>query len=328
MLAAAPVEVPTPPGEPRLEWIAPTGCPDAVRGTEELAHFLGGRALPESARVELAEREGGGYVATVAVAGATRALRADECDTLARAAALVVAVSLEPVITAEVVHRGDTGAPAAIAPATVAPSEDEALTEPTEPAASTSSRIDLRRADRPDERSRPPAPARAHWLGASGGVAFAHVPALTAVTRLSYAFTRRALRVQAELTYAVPRTITYPTEPALGGRFQSVALGARACFAPAVGRVAAPLCAGFEGGPVVGRGVAVLNVQRPTPAYLGALVGGAIVVRASSRVAVTAGAELLVAALRPAFYVGARDVLLRAPEVGLRGFLGLELRVR
>lgn len=315
------------PARPRLEWVAPPSCPQADEGSELLARFLGDRAVEAEARVTLEAVGPDGFAATVTVADATRSLSAADCATLARAAALVVAVSLEPVATAEAVHRRDTQPAEAVAPAAPTVVDDVRLEPP--PAAPPASSTTLRRADRPGNASpSPPAANPAHWLGASGGVAFVHVPALTGAARLSYAFTRRALRVQAELTYAPPRTVTYSAEPALGGRFQSLAVGARACFSPGIGRVAAPLCAGVEGGPVRGRGVGVVNVRRPTPAYVGAVGSGALVVRASARVAVTAGAELLVAVVRPAFYVGARDVLLRSPPVGLRGLVGLEVRLR
>jgi hypothetical protein len=166
-----------------------------------------------------------------------------------------------------------------------------------------------------------------HAVGVSGGVALALVPALTGVVRLGYAFQRNALRVQAEATYATPRTITYPDDPGVGGRFQSLVLGARACFAPAAGRVAVPLCTGLEGGPVLGRGLGVPTVRTPVGAWLGALAGGAVLVRVHPRVALQLGADLLVALRRPAFHVGARETLFRANPVGLRVVAGLELRL-
>lgn len=105
-LAAVAPEVPPPPGEPRLEWVAPPQCPDEARGAEHLARYLGGRALSAPARVELTAGATG-HVATVTVAGATRTLHAEDCETLARAAALVVAVSLDPVTAAAVVLGED-----------------------------------------------------------------------------------------------------------------------------------------------------------------------------------------------------------------------------
>lgn len=312
-LAAASPEVPAPPGEPRLEWIAPAECPDAARGADELARFLGGRALPVPARVELGA-SAQGYAATVTVARASRTLHGSDCETLARAAVLVVAVSLDPVATAAVVSSPAS----AVVAATPAP-----------PRPPTTARSPRRTTARADVRARVEPPlASTHWLGASGGVALALVPALTGAVRLGYAYGHRALRVQAEITYATPRAVTYPAEPKVGGRFQSVVAGVRACFAPATGRLAVPLCAGLEGGPIFGQGVGIANTRSPVGVWLGGLAGAAAVVRVHARVALVAGAELLVALRRPAFHVDPRGTLFIAAPVGLQALAGIELRLR
>lgn len=331
-LAAVAPEVPPPPGEPRLEWVAPPQCPDAARGAEHLARFLGGRALSAPARVELTAGATG-HVATVTVAGATRALHAEDCETLARAAALVVAVSLDPVAAATVVlereaevSTGGTEGEAETAVETDVGSG--APPESIEPPQPERRRASWGRADMPPRGDASSEPRGSHWLGASGGIALALVPSLTGAVRLGYAFERNALRVQAEATYATPRTITYPGEPTVGGRFQSVAVGVRACFAPAAGRVSVPLCGGLEGGPIFGRGVGIADTRSPVGAWIGGLAGAAAVVRVHSRVALTLGADLLVALRRPAFHAGARRTLFRATPVGLRALAGLELRLR
>lgn len=331
-LAAVSPEVPLPPGEPRLEWVAPVECPDATRGAEHLARFLGGRALAAPARVEL-RAEPAGHVAIVTVDGATRTLHASDCETLGRAAALVVAVSLDPVAAAAVVLESE----AAEIPATPArevpePTADVELGPPAEsitlPPTRRPPRTTSARADMP-ARVEPRAPiGSGHWLGASGGIALALVPALTGTVRLGYAFERGAVRVQANATYATPRTITYPAEPGVGGRFQSVSLGLRACFAPAAGRVVIPLCGGLEGGPVLGRGLGVPNTRRPVGVWVGGLASAAALVRVHSRVALMAGADLLVSLRRPGFHAGSRETLFRSPLVGLCGLAGLEIRLR
>jgi hypothetical protein len=343
VLALAP-EVPAPPAEPRLEWVAPPSCPDAARGGEHLVRFLGGRALSAPARVEL--RAGAtGHVALVTVDGATRTLHASDCETLARAAALVVAVSLDPVTAAEaVLGREAQGEPLLVpapAPAPGVAGEGQAGPPVGEDAAPAPARASPpptrprrapgapRGADMPPRTGPSMTAARdGHALGLGGGVALALVPALTGALRLGYAYDRGALRVQADVTYATPRRVTYPAEPGVGGRFQSVALGGRACFAASAPRVVVPLCGGVEGGPIFGRGRGVTNPRSPVGAWVGALAGGAVVVRLVPRLALTAGADLLVALRRPAFHVGTRETLFRVPPVGLRALAGLELRLR
>lgn len=341
-LAGVVPEVPAPP-QPRLEWIAPPHCPDAARGAEHLARFLGGRTLSAAARVELSS-DATGHAATVTVGGATRTLHADDCETLGRAAALVIAVSVDPVAAAAVVLEEDAEVEAPTAevpepepgsnaglPSDAGLRSDAALgamAESTASAPEQRARGKWRRADMP-ARAEPSAPAvSGHWLGASGGIALAIVPPITGAVRLGYAFERAALRVQAELTYATPRTITYPAEPEVGGRFQSVALGVRACFAPSARRVSVPLCAGVEGGPILGRGVGFTNTRSPVGAWLGGLASAAVRVRVHSRVALLAGVDLLVSLRRPAFHVGARGTLFRTPLVGLRALAGLAVRLR
>jgi hypothetical protein len=334
-LAGVAPEVPAPPQPPRLEWLAPPHCPDAARGAEHLARFLGGRTPSAPARVELSS-SATGHAATVTVDGATRTLHADDCETLGRAAALVIAVSVDPVAAAAVVLR-EEDAEVEATPTPEVPEPElvsEAEAELDSPAGSTTrvpdrrTRGTSRRADMPS-RAEPSAPiVSGHWLGASGGVGLALVPSLTGAVRLGYAFERAALRVQADLTYATPRTITYPDETTIGGRFQSVALGLRACFAPSARRVSVPLCGGLEGGPILGRGVGFADTRNPAGAWIGGLASAALRVRVHSRVALTVGADLLVSLRRPAFHVGARGTLFRAPPVGLRALAGLELRLR
>lgn len=343
-LAAVAPEVPPPPGEPRLEWVAPPQCPDETRGAEHLTRFLGGRELPAPARVELAPSPMG-LVATVTVDGATRTLHAVDCETLARAAALVVAVSLDPIATAAMVLEDDRGelerpasgsaqgrAPAQLSTSSVAtarePSGAQGAAANETIAPPPARRRGWDRADMPPRADAGFAGGNRHWLAASGGIGLAIIPPLTGAVRLGYAFERSLLRVQAEITYAAPRPVTYVAEPTVGGRFQTVALGARACFAPAAGRVAVPLCGGVEGGPIFGRGIGVSNMQSPVGAWVGGLAGAAAVVRVHARLALVAGAELLVALSRPAFHVGTRGTLFTAMPMGLRAMAGIELRLR
>lgn len=332
-LAGVAPEVPAPPQPPRLEWLAPPHCPDAARGAEHLARFLGGRTSSAPARVELSSGATG-HVATVTVDGATRTLHADDCETLARAAALVIAVSVDPVAAAAVVlDEGDAEIDAPPAPERPEPelasdTERGPPSQPTALAPDRRARPSSRRADMPPRAEPGAALVSRHWLDASAGVALALVPSLTGAVRLGYAFERAALRVQAELVYATPRTITYPGEPAVGGRFQSVALGLRACFAPSGRRVAMPLCAGLEGGPILGEGVGVPSTRSPVGGFIGALAGAAVHVRVHPRLALLGGADLLVALRRPAFHVDARGTLFTTPSVGLRAFAGLAVRLR
>lgn len=309
------------PSDPELSWTAPAECPDHSRGAEHLRRFLGGRTPTTPVRVTLSA-DGVGYVARVELDGGVRTLRADDCETLARAAALVVAVSLDPVATASAVAAEQQHGPT--------PELALGVPEPEPAPAPARSRRPppLASADQPARpEPRPAAPTTTHSIGMSGGIGQTIVPSLTGAVRLGHALDRGAFRLQTNLTYAPPRIVTYPDEPSVGGRFQSAGLGVRACFAPASTRVTVPLCAGLEGGPVIGRGVGIEQARRPVDAWVGGLASAAVVVRLHARVAVTVTAELIASLRRPAFHVGSRETLFRSPLVGLRGLAGLELRV-
>lgn len=329
-LARAPE--PAPVEGPRLEWLAPPECPDARRGAELLARFLGERAPSGTARVELAA-DASGHSASVTVNDATRTLRGSDCETLARAAALVVAVSLDPSVAEDMVLPEEAPPepasavpdpipadppPEPIASRNAAPSDPAPTPAPTPAPAPTRTS--------PSRRGPPAGSSAPHWLTLGSGLSGAAIPAITGVIRMGYGYHRGALHLHAHATYATPRVIAYP-DSGVGGRFQALSLDARACFAPAVGRFAIPLCGGAESGMVVGRGLGVADAQRPVGAWVGLLASTAVRVQVHPRVAVTMGADFVALLRRPAFIVGEREILFRSPVFGLRGLLGVELRV-
>ncbi|MCX4248091.1 hypothetical protein [Paraliomyxa miuraensis] len=326
---------------PEPSWTAPAGCPDRARGTELLQRFLG-RPPPVPVRVVLSA-EARGYAGLVEIDGAARTLHASDCETLARAVALVVAVSLDPVAAASMTTESESEPTPGPDPGRGVPEPESRIPEPDLDLRIPEPDLDLRipepdrtastptRGRRPVLASadRPPEPApepTTHAIALSGGAGLALLPAPTGAARLGHAITRGGFRLQTDLTYAPPRTIAYPDEPTVGGRFQSVSLGVRACFVPGSARVVAPLCAGLEGGPLIGRGVGIDQARNPVDAWVGGLASGAVVVRVHARVALTATAEVIASLRRPAFHVGSRGTLFRVPQVGLRGLLGLELR--
>lgn len=320
------------PPDEGLRWQATLGCPGAERGATLVREALGG-SLPSGVLVAVELSGGGGqHEATVRVGTASRTLRAAECETLARAAALVVAVSVDAVGAAALVSEPlDDGPevpePSPVAPATARPRKDaddvtdhssSAIPSPTRSASGSADRGEREAAGRSGR----------HWLGAAGVVGRARIPALTGGARLVYAWQREVLRIETAASYDAPRQITYEEDPEVGGRFQSVALALRGCAVPSRGRLDVPLCAGLEGGPVFGRGVGVVQQRRPIGAWLAASVGAGARVGLGSRVALTTGLDLLLGVRRPAFHVGERATLLRSPGAGLRLAVGLEIGLR
>lgn len=326
-------------GEP--SWEAEARCPDAEAGRRLTREALGG-PLPSEVPVaiRLAAR-GAGYEATVRVGDSSRTLTGDDCQTLARAAVLVVAVSIDAVEAAASVQRLETtpAEPTVVARPMVpepsrapSPGVDEVVDdelsslegESSGPA--TSERRG--RAGAADAEARGPRPSSEHWLGLGAGAARSRIPPTTAALWLRYAWHRRALRLEVSGHYDPPRAVTYPGEAEVGGRFQSVAASMRACFVPDAGRLDIPLCGGVEGGAILGRGTGVVESRRPVGPWVGAVVGAVARIHLHSRVALFSGLDLLLGLRRPAFHVGLREPLFRSPAAGIRAGIGVEIRVR
>ncbi|MEZ4451253.1 MAG: hypothetical protein R3B09_17370 [Nannocystaceae bacterium] len=311
----------------RLEWSAPPTCPSAVEVQAELDRLLDGRAVIDEvvARAEVvAAADGGGLVATLQIGeAAPRILHAGECVALGRAIALVIAVAVDPVAVAGRLALADAPPPAEAPPEDPPPAVDEAPPEdarevPEPPAVEIGG--GLATAEAP--RRRPPI---AHSLGLGGGALYGVTPAWTGAIAGSYRLDRGALRVEARALYATPRRVDY--EDGVGALLQAVTIGALACAAPELRRLRAPLCVGLEGGPLIGVGRGSATTERRVALWASALVSTSLVARIRPRLALTLRAELAIALRRPAFHIGDREVLSRAPQVGGRGILGLEVRL-
>lgn len=321
-----------------LEWTAPLGCPERAEVRADLDRFLGGRPGADAlvARVDIVGAgDEGGFVATVRVAGfAARTLRGGDCRVLARAAALVIAVAVDPLALAARVddlanEPGDAPSPLpepAAAGEPPIPVEGPSAASPVEPP--------------PAPRGGPPPPsgrgitaadprARSvvtHAIGVRGGALYGAAGRIAGAVALVYDLDRGPLRFEARAVYGAPRRVDYPD--GVGVDVQSLAIGALACLAPERRWLRVPICGGVEAGPAFGLGIGAAEVRRRASAWASALVGVGLVARVHPRVAVTLAGELGVALRRPAFHVGDRAVLVRAPPVGGRVLLGLEFRVR
>ncbi len=316
------------PPEPALSWSAPKTCPDATWARASLASQLRG-ALPADTVVQIdIVPASPGFAATIAVQGdandtpfAPRRLVARDCEALARAAVLVVAVAIDPIAVVGPADPRDPDDPPASfdlpdpIPRAPSPSPVGPATPITEPVV---------------DRSPPPTPRTpARWhhaLRVSGGVGSTIVPTLTGVVQLGYAAIRSGWRIETHAGWVVPVDRRY--DDGAGARLQAVTLSVRGCPSPAVGRVTLAVCLGIEGGPVVGRGTGVPRSTRAISGWLAAELGVAAIVAVHPRLGIVLGAEVVAAALRPAFHLGTREDLFDAPIVGGRGLVGLELRLR
>lgn len=315
-----------PPDAPvHLQWSAPEGCPpvEYVRARTEA---LLGRGLDDprhpqvDARV-IVERRAGRWSAALELATGdgrrARTLRAASCEALADAAALLLAVTIDP--TARL--AGLAGAVAA------APTDRAPVDVPTDvPVAERPAVVQELARPRPS----PPAGARPDRRPhALVGLAFAlqggGAPGLALGAAGAVGLGWRRARLLLLGSYAAPAS---PRAIAPGARLHTTqgwaALAGCAVFAR--GRFAAPICGGWFAGSI--RGVAT-GLARAGPLRLpwtGLVVGVGLRVALHRNVAATFDALALVPVVRPSFVVEQLGVVHQAAAVAASGQLGLELR--
>lgn len=333
-----------------LEWSAPARCPAADAVRERLARTLAGSvADPRGLRARAAVSEDEAGVLTLVLElerddgpVGRRALRASDCDELATAAVLIVALAVDPEATIEAPElppREDEARPE--------PSEssDEVPPVPPEPGDEAEPPRDdaeppsvavpeLEASERrPVERSSARSPRTLHaGLRLGAGAGFSGLADASALVSASAATWGRAFRVELGATYWTPVEVR-PEGSAAGGRLQQWTIDARGCGLLRPGPLELPLCGGLDVGAVHGMGVGVTSPRRATSLRLAFAAGAALVWRPArwrQRVGPWIGADLLVALVRARFRAtpASPGLVHHTPPVGGRVAAGIELRFR
>lgn len=299
------------------------------------AEVVEGRAAEEAeadlvATGSLAQRaEGYALSLTLALPGSTqvRQLEAADCAVLARAAALVVVVAMDPVQVVERLPESTLEPEPEPEPMPLPEPTPESIPEPaTEPEP-----IPLPEAT--------PQPARTllgldlgpveYGVGVGLGVSGLALPGVGPVVELSPFLGVRRVHGRLVAQYRTPRTAELESNSAAGARFQLVAGGARICpnVIPRDLRIRVPLCAGVDLGAVVGsgRGADVRNPGRATSFWSAAIVEAGVALQVARWVSVTAALEAGVALSRPRFVLQGDDGILHESALfAPRGTVGVQ----
>lgn len=317
-----------------LEWTAPPSCPDRLEARALVDHHLSATpARPEGAAVTI-RRDGERWKAEVrpAEGAAIRHLEASDCESLARAVALIIAMTVEASAPRVEAAPADASAPEEppdrIPPA---PSPSRGETPPSQAFGSDEEVEPPTRALEPEAVAelRPIRRRRQiqHGLGVGAGAGYGPLPAPQAVLEAGYRLAGSRWRIELGVIYGPPLRRAYPDEPRVGGRFQMAAGTARACWRPSAGVVGFPLCGGLEAGAVLGRGIGADTNRQGSGLWVVAVVRPGLEVALARRLDLRLGVEAMVPLFRSAFHVGDRDPLFRVPVVGVRGLAGLEVAV-
>lgn len=314
-----------------LSWDAPLECPDEM-ALRERVHALVPDLLdrPDAARsrVDVEVRAvPESYAATVVVRnndGETRReFAAPNCETVTDAAALVLAVALDPVGVSIGLRES---AASEATPTEPTPTEPEqSLVEPEPPINDEPVELPpaIDRTAVPTIQDEQPRRLEVGVRVLGGG---GYGPTNTGYATIGGTLALLGPRWRVELggLWAIPRIVR--VDAGVGGRFDSWAVIGRGCFAPKIRRLELPSCGGVELGSVRGFGLDELPVSGQASFWWIALaVGQGLWFSPIDRVAIGLELDLAVPLNRGVFAIETTEIQQIAP-VTVRGLAGVELR--
>lgn len=311
-------------GPVALEWRAPPTCPDGQVLLRELGALTEAGELADGPRVRVrvtatARQVGDRHQLDLQIRTPSMSLRrrleADACATLVQAAALLIAIAIDPLEVASQVSAA-SATPQLRLPADELPL---AVTAPEPPPAPSPPRSTAPVRPRPTPRLRV-----AGLVRLEGALDAGATPGVAGDVAGAVGLLRGRLRLELHGLYTAPRAID--RGPAAVATLARWAVGARGCGRVVQGRLEIPLCLGVEAGQWLAAGAGItVGRQQARPPWLGLLAGPGLVWSPHPRVGLGARAELVVAPLRARFTVG-EELVYTVDPAGLRVSAGVELR--
>ena len=312
----------------RIDWSAPDGCPDGVWVRGELERLLGGPLEGEgpprfTARASVVRDATGRWQLQLATTGdgmeRERSLGGQTCEELAGAAALIVALAVDPVGAAT--RAGVRSEPGHDTPNAARAGADSPARAP-DLAVTTGGR------DRAsDGASRAaPAPSELRWVGrASALVDAGALPHAAPGLGLMAAGELGSARVEVLGAYFFRQRATVAGREA-GADVSLVAGAARLCAVPWRGPIEAGGCLGFEAGALLGEGFGVSSPDSSAAPWLAPEAGLFAAYTLTRRLGLTVALDALVPLARKRFVLTGVSEVFTPPPFTVRAGLGLELR--
>lgn len=310
----------------RLEWDAPPECPDAADLQRRMAASLPDDSSADAEALRVHGRIAtsvDGYVLELRIDGphgsGDRRLEAKDCSELAQAAALIIAVAIDPTSSPAETIPEPPQAPVAIASSPAAPvARTPAATAPS-----------IALTDRSAGEGAPTSSAPRFAM--RGGLGFDTLSwrPIGLSTMLGLAVLGRRWRVDMIARYSAPSVVSAAREPALRARVQAWSIGSSACGVPTIGRTfELPLCGGIEVGAWHAHGIGnTLAPGRRTRAlWLAASAGPGFIWRFTKRLALWSSIDAVVLLARPEFVTDQGTRVMQPSWAGLRALAGLEFR--
>lgn len=314
-----------------LSWTAPPSCPSREAIIAEVERLLASRA-PRSSRVTARAtitKARADYHLRMVVQGANgeraRALDAPTCEELCDAAALILAIAIDP-------SAADPPAKPSPAPApSIAPPKP---TEPVERRAPPPS-VPVRRTPPPPARVAPPVVIAepmslrlVAMVGADQGTFVGATPSL----RVGAAFVAPPLRIELLGMFTWGGRIAAPMLPSAGGEMLRAGGALAGCFERSLdpgdkGAPRASICGGFEGGVIFGTSYGVTSPGSATAPWLAPTVYGVVRWPVRRALAVRFDLGIAVPIVEASFVVRGLGTVHRVSAVTGSGDIGIELDI-
>lgn len=324
-----------PAGEPaglELRWEAPPRCPDRAQLLAAIDATLGAvegerRPLRVHGRVDV-DPEAGFVVRLELDDGraSTRELQGPSCEELTDAAALVIAMTIDPRLLESLQEL-----PAV--PEPEVPDAEPSGPESSEPGSSEGTPAEESEGERPPPASEAPSirersPATLRFLGrAQAGVGGGPLPGAAAVLGLAAGLGGGGWRAELSASYWTPRTRASVANPAVGVRAQLWALGVHGCGEPRWRTLSFPLCAGVLAGAVHARGVGELEPRSIASRWVAVALEPGLVWWARPRLGLSLRAEGHAVLARPMLRSEPSGTVFTSSPMGGSLRAGLELRM-
>jgi hypothetical protein len=345
-----------------LRWSAPAGCPAGADVAADVARMLPSasssrRALDADARVSgRGDRWHLTLVTRSAEGRGERELDAPTCRAVADAAALIIALAIDPA-AAPVVPSAVPSAPTAAAPVPAAPPGEAPPASASTPAAPSAKSPSASTPAAPSAKSPPAAPApltpptataaratprplataetpqharpSAFLVGLSGAGNLGELPSPGGGAELAVGWTPRPLRAEILGDAWLGQSAALASRPGVGGDLRELALGARGCLDFVVAAIDAGPCVGLRVVSMAGSGFGARATFSGSALWAEATAGAFVAARIAGPLALRVVAEGLVPLRRPDFVVlhdGVTESLHRPTALGGKATIGAELR--
>ncbi|WP_437784388.1 hypothetical protein [Sorangium sp. So ce1097] len=331
-----------------LDWAAPDACADGGRVLAEIEQRLGRPAAAQGgprlgARAEVSQNARGSWdlrlTTTLGEATSSRDLHGETCAELASAAALIIALALDP----EAAARAPMGAAPGAGPG--ADAGAGALPDAGPGAPDGAAAPDARAAGAPPAASSPPPPdagrpaapagvgaprearlALRGALRAFGVLDASALPAVAPGAGLAAGALLGAVRAEVSGAYFGAQKALVPATP-MGGDVWLASGALRLCYASRHKDLEIGPCAGLEAGVMSATGFGVTSPGSNRALWLAPQLGALATYALSDKLRVPLAVEVLFPVVRDEFVLVGIGSVHRIPAVTVRAALGVELRL-